>query len=93
MKPIFQLEYRSEHPRPTSVVLPFALLILVGGIIWLLHELAIAPYRPPYDMSTLLDGPEEAFVHFLISVFVVGWATILVWCISRLRRKLKHPRP
>jgi len=86
MPHIHQLDYRSEGRRPASLAVPLVLLGVVGGMIWALHELAIMPYRPPQDMTTLLDGPTEAIVSFLIGILAVAWAGILFWCIVRLRR-------
>ena len=48
-----------------------------GILIWWLRKLEQMPYSPPYDMSTLLGGPELEFVQFLISVLVVLWVLTL----------------
>ena len=69
-----------------SVLAPLVWLVIFGGLIGAVHELQILAYRPPDDMSTLLGGPEETVVSFLIGVLAV-WVGILVWCIARFRRK------
>jgi hypothetical protein len=68
-----------------GVILPLALLVFVGGIIWALRELAVMPYRPPNDMSTMLGGPEEELVWTLIAILAVIWVGILIWCMIRFR--------
>jgi hypothetical protein len=86
MQLIHQLEYRSEQPsKRRGVVLPLVLLVVITGIIWALHELAIMPYRPPQDMSTFLGAPEEQFVAALIAISAAVWAFVLVWCVIRFR--------
>ena len=87
MKQLRPLDYRSELGRPGSVLVPLVLLVVVGGLIWALHELQIMPYRPPYDMSTLLGGPEEAFVTCLIAILAIIWVGVLVWGFVRFRRR------
>jgi hypothetical protein len=52
-------------------------LLVVGLIIFGLRKLATWPYRPPYDMSTFLGGPELAFVEELIMFFAVVWCALL----------------
>jgi NO-binding membrane sensor protein with MHYT domain len=86
MQHMHRLKYRSERRQSRSVALPITLLVVVGAMIWALHELAIMPYRPPMDMSTFLGGPEEAFVSALIAILAVIWVTILLWCFIRVRR-------
>jgi hypothetical protein len=87
MQHTHKLDYavKSGRRRRGGVVLPLGLLVVVGGIIWALHELAIMPYRPPYDMSTLLGGPEEELVSALIAILAVVWVGILIWCVIRFR--------
>jgi hypothetical protein len=82
-----KLDYavKSGGRRRGGVVLPLGLLLVVGVIIWALHELAVMPYRPPNDMSTLLGGPEEEWVSALIAVLAVVWVGILIWCVIKFR--------
>jgi hypothetical protein len=84
-----RLEYRKEvrrsHSFPVSIFLPLVLLVLDTGIIWALHKLAVMPYNPPNDMSTLLDEREEAVVSRLIAFFGVIWVGMLWWCFVELR--------
>jgi hypothetical protein len=87
MQQMHPLGYQSKKRRPRSIALPVVLLVVVSGMIWALHELAIMPYRPPYDMSTFLGGPEEEFVSALIAVLAVVWIVILFWCVACFRRR------
>lgn len=53
-------------------------LVLVAIILFGLRKLETKPYRPPYDMSTLLGGPELAFVRAMTVLFAVVWCVLLV---------------
>ncbi len=86
MSPIHSLEYHTETRQTKSLILPIVLLVFVSGLLWTLHEMAIEPYRPPDDMSTALDGQEEAIVSFLMAVLGVVWVGLLVWGFVRFRR-------
>src|SRR5438309_2284651 len=53
-----------------GICLPLAVVLM-----WGLFELQRMPYRPPFDMSTLLDGEEIIEVRFtmgVLGVFLVG---------------------
>jgi hypothetical protein len=87
MEHVTPLEYQSKERRSRAgrVVLPLVLLAVVGGLILALHELAIMPYRPPYDMSTFLGGPEEELVSLLMALLAVVWVGLVIWCVTRFR--------
>jgi hypothetical protein len=87
MQPANQLDYaaNSGDRGRRGVILPLAMLVVVGGIIWALRELAVMPYRPPNDMSTMLGGPEEELVWTLIAILAVIWVGILIWCMIKFR--------
>ena len=74
-------------PRPLCAGLGGALLG-IAILIYLLFELQRMPYRPPYDMSTLLGGGEIQLVRFVIAILSVAWlacALALVWIAWRIR--------
>jgi hypothetical protein len=52
-------------------------LVVLG--IWMLMN---APYRPPYDNSTLLGESERQFCGVLIALLTVVWTVIAV-CLGR----------
>ena len=60
-------------------------LAVIGAFISFLYDLQRAPYRPPYDMSTLLGAGEIEFVRYMIGLFAVIWTgcavalTLLIW--------------
>jgi hypothetical protein len=81
-----QLEYRAEptHRRRGRLGCGLGLvavtLVLVG-----LRELETMPYRPPYDMSTFLGGPELAFVRGMEVVFAAIGCALLVGFVFTFR--------
>lgn len=79
-----QLGYHVEptHRRGIRLWLGLALLI-VSFILFALRKLETMPYRPPYDMSTFLGGPELEVVRGLIMLFaVVWWALLIAFIVS-----------
>ena len=83
-----QLEYRVEPTYRRRSRLCFGLGLVVVAIILVgLRKLETMPYRPPYDMSTFLGGPELAFVRG--DDRVVGRA--LVCAADRVCRELPAP--
>jgi hypothetical protein len=54
-----------------------AATILLALIEWLLFELVRIPYRPPYDMLTLL-GQEKYAVLDLMAVVLAVWLAFLI---------------
>jgi hypothetical protein len=74
-----QLEYRVETTCRRRGRLWFGLgLIVVALMLFGLRKLQTMPYRPPYDMSTFLGGPELAIVRVSIVLFAVVWCGLLV---------------
>ena len=81
-----QLDYRAEpRLRRTGRWWFLGALIVVGTIIYGLRQLETMPYRPPYDMSTFLGGPELAFVAALIKFFEIVWCVLLLGFVNSLR--------
>jgi hypothetical protein len=86
-----KLDYRAEPRvvrRRWRLGLAIALLV-IAILIYLLFELQRAPYRPPYDMSTLLGGGEIAFVRMIIGYLAVAWcgcAIALAWLVWKQQR-------
>jgi len=68
-----------------------AALLLVGMIIIGLYSLETMPYRPPYDMSTFLGGPELTFVRALKVFFFVVWCVLLICFVISLRPQEPNP--
>ena len=85
-----QLEYRVELTYRRRSRLWFGLGLAVVAIILVgLRKLETMPYRPPYDMSTFLGGPELAFVRGMMVVFAVVWCVLLIGFVVSFR----PPRP
>jgi hypothetical protein len=62
-----------ERPRGWAI----AVTILTAIAEWLLFELVRLPYRPPYDMTTLL-GTEKYTVLDVMYIIAGGWLACLV---------------
>jgi hypothetical protein len=85
-----QLEYRAEPTYRRRSRLWFGLgLAIVVFILFGLRKLETMPYRPPYDMSTFLGGPELALVRALELLFAVVWCVLLIAFVVTFR----PPRP
>jgi hypothetical protein len=84
------LPNRSWSIRRQRIVL-LSGVVVVGLMIWGLYGLANAPYRPPQDMSTLLDGDEIELVYTLIDVLAVVWLVLAVVLITKLRPRQGIP--
>jgi hypothetical protein len=67
-------------------------MVLTGLLIACLDWLEHVPYRPPQDMSTLLDGPELAVVEYLKWVFALFFAVALYGLIGSIFfRRVRTP--
>ena len=84
----YHLDYRADVPPRSRALWWYSLaLLVVGAAIIGLRKLATMPYRPPYDMSTFLGGPELAIVNALTMVLIVIWCALLVGFTIRLRQR------
>ena len=85
-----QLEYRVEPTYRRGTRLWFGPGLAVFALILFgLRKLETMPYRPPYDMSTFLGGPELALVRGLELLFAVVWCVLLIGFVVSFR----PPRP
>jgi hypothetical protein len=80
------LEYRAEARPPRRPIALVIALVALPVLVYLLFELQRAPYRPPYDMSTLLGGGEIFGVRLLMGMLATVWlscAAAIVWIYRR----------
>jgi hypothetical protein len=75
--------FRLRRKRFNLVCILLTLAFVIAG----LYLLARAPYRPPHDMTTLLDGQELQMVWFFIGVFSLCWLLLFVALLQTFRRK------
>jgi hypothetical protein len=82
------LDYRAQAPVGRKGRFWFGLgLLIVTIIIFCLRKLETMPYRPPFDMSTFLGGPELALVRALIFLFIGAWCVFLLGFLVSFRTR------
>jgi hypothetical protein len=87
MRPNSVIEYRSaagpRKTRPMSAYVFVCLTVLLATL-WVI---ALFPYDPPRDWSSLLGAPEEAVVRFLIWIATIAWIIAGVACARTIRHR------
>ena len=86
-----QLEYgiSDSTRRAVDVGLAVRIVVALTGpvVLWLLFELQRAPYRPPFDMSYLLDSNSRQLVWMWMVCIGAAWFIAAVSLLHGARKR------